>query len=232
MKGNGQLLQWRDGAAYFHNARVEHRSTSFAGRTFRLNVLKDAAELLDLPEFERRFVEEDRLPYGLELWPASQILSEMILSDEPGDGRSAVELGCGLGLVAISATLAGWQVSATDYDPMALDFARANAEQNDVSVAEWTVLDWRTPPTDRRFDRVFGADILYELVSHAPIIECVKQLLAPGGVAMISDPHRGVADRVAQMASDAGLLCELRHGEAPNHLGQVIRGRVFVLRMP
>lgn len=232
MDCNGQLLQWRDGAPYFHNARVEHRSASFGGRTFRLNVLKDAAELLDLPEFERRFIEEDRLPYGLELWPASQILSEMILADEPGDGRSAVELGCGLGLVAISASLAGWRVAATDYDPMALEFARVNAELNDVHVAEWSVLDWRTPPTDRRFDRVFGADILYELVSHEPIIACVKQLLAPGGVAMISDPHRGVADRVAHMARDAGLHCELRHGEAPNHLGQMVRGRVFVLRLP
>lgn len=232
MNCNGHLLQWRDGTPYFHNARVEHRSASFAGRTFRLNVLKDAAELLDLPEFEQRFIEEDRLPYGLELWPASQILSEMILADEPGDGRSAVELGCGLGLVAISATLAGWRVAATDYDPMALDFARVNAELNEVRVDEWSVLDWRTPPTDRRFDRVLGADILYELVSHAPIIECVKRLLAPGGVAMISDPHRGVADRVVQMARDAGLHCELRHGEAPNHLGQMIRGRVFVLRVP
>lgn len=229
---NHQLLEWREGVAYFHGVRVDHRVAHVAGRELKLAVLKDAAELLDLPHFEKLFVETDRLPYGLELWPASQILSELILKGEPGQGRNAVEIGCGLGLVGIAATVAGWHVRATDIDPMALDFARMNGELNDVAVAEWGELDWRNPPTDRKYDRVFGADILYELVHHAPILSCVRQLLAPGGVAMISDPHRGVADRVADMAKDAGFDVQLILGEAPNHLGQTIKGRVFVLRLP
>lgn len=226
-----QLLEWRDGVAYFHGVRVDHRVARVAGRELKLAVLKDAAELLDLPHFEKLFIETDRLPYGLELWPASQILSELIFNGEPGGGRNAIEIGCGLGLVSIAATLAGWHVRATDIDPLALDFARMNAELNRVTVAEWGELDWRNPPTDRRYERVFGADILYELVHHAPILSCVKQLLAPGGVAMISDPHRGVADRVADMAKEAGFDVHLVYGEAPNHLGQTIRGRVFVLRI-
>jgi 2-polyprenyl-3-methyl-5-hydroxy-6-metoxy-1,4-benzoquinol methylase len=115
---------------------------------------------------------------------------------------------------------------------MALDFARMNAELNGVTVAEWGELDWRNPPTDRRYDRVFGADILYELVHHAPILSCVKQLLAPNGVALISDPHRGVADRIADMAREEGFDVRIMSGEAPNHLGQTIRGRVFELRIP
>lgn len=225
-----ELLEWRDGAAYFHGVRVDHRVARIAGREFKLAVLRDAAELLDHPHFEKLFIETDRLPYGLELWPASQVLSEMILTGEPGDHRHAIEIGCGLGLVGIAATIAGWHVRATDIDPMALDFARMNGELNGVAVAEWGELDWRNPPTDRKYDRVFGADILYELVHHAPILSCVKQLLAPGGIAMISDPHRGVADRVADMALEAGFDVRIRRGEAPNHLGQTIKGRVFELR--
>lgn len=232
MPEHQSLFEYRDGVPLFHGVRVDMRTATIAGRGFRLAVLKDAAELLDLPEFEKRFVEEDRLPYGLELWPASQMLSEAILTGEPGGDRPAVEIGCGLGLVAMAATVAGWRVRATDYDPMAIEFAEANAHANDITVAEWGLLDWRSPPLDRHYDRIFGADILYELVNHAPILACVKQLLAPGGVAMVSDPHRGVADRVESMAKDAGFAVAIRKREAPNHLGQTIQGRIFELSLP
>lgn len=230
MTKHESLFEMRDGVPHFHGVRVDMRVASIAGREFNLAVLKDAAELLDLPEFEKRFVEEDRLPYGLELWPASHMLAEFIINGEPARDRPALEIGCGSGLVAIAATLAGWRLHATDYDPMAIEFARANAHANNITVAEWGVLDWRKPPTDRKYDRIFGADILYEMVNHAPILSCVKQLLASNGIAMISDPYRGVADRVPGMAKEAGFDVRILESVAPNHLGQSVMGRIFVLR--
>jgi ribosomal protein L11 methylase PrmA len=191
--------------------------------------LKDAAELLDLPPFEKQFVEEDRLPYGLELWPASLMLAEAILCGERGDGRTALELGCGVGLVSIAATLAGWHVHATDHDPMALRFAQANAERNGVTVREFGRLDWRNPPEGRRYDRIFGADILYQLIDHEPILSCIGRLLAPDGTAMLADPCRGVADRVPELARQKRFHVEQREASAPNHLGQEVIGRLFVL---
>ncbi len=225
-----RFLEWRAGVPYFHGVRVEHRRTIVAGRELTLAVLTDAAALIDLPHLEQQFLQTDRLPYGLELWPSSQILAERLLTGEPGAGREALEIGCGLGLVAIAATLAGWRVRATDVDAMALDFARMNAALNGVEVAEWGELDWADPPAGRRFERILAADVLYEAPQHAPILACLRRLLAPGGAALISDPNRGSADRFADLAREAGFEARTLPGEAENHLGRLTKGRVFELR--
>ncbi len=139
------LFSWVDGVAHFRGLRVEHKAVTVAGRTFRIAGLKDAADLLDDPDFAKRFVEEDRAPYGMELWPASQMLADHILRGEDGADRPAIEVGCGLGLVSLAATIKGWRVLATDHEPAPLRFAKYNANVNHVCVAEYALLDWHNP---------------------------------------------------------------------------------------
>jgi predicted nicotinamide N-methyase len=199
------------------------------GRTFEIAGLKDAADLLDQPDFARRFVEDDVAPYGLELWPASVMLAEHILCGEEGNGKRAIELGCGLGLVAIAAALKGWQVTATDNDPTSLRFAQYNAAVNGADIASFEPLDWHDPPTERCFDRVFGADLLYQATDHAPILRCIHGLLAGGGTALLADPHRGVADGFESKARDQSFDVHLIPTAATIG-GRQVRGRLFLLR--
>ncbi len=58
---------------------------------------------------------------------------------------------------------------------------------------------------DPLFEWVFGADLLYERVNHSPLLSCIERLLSPGGVALIVDPNRIVADGFELMAGDAGF---------------------------
>jgi predicted nicotinamide N-methyase len=191
--------------------------------------MRDAAALLDEPDFARRFVDDDVAPYGLELWPAAVMLAADIAAQEPGHDRDALELGAGLGLVGMVAARAGWRVRVTDHEPTALAFAAYNASANGVDVHEFALLDWKEPPGDRRYDRVFAADVLYQLVDHAPLLRCIKALLKPDGAAVISDPCRGVANRFPEVALHAGFGVTCSETAAVNHRGEPVRGRILTL---
>jgi predicted nicotinamide N-methyase len=213
----------------FRGVPVEVREIHLLGRPFRLALLQDAAALLDDAEYAREFIEADRAPYGLEHWPAAQILSEFILSGEEGRGRPALDLGCGLGLSALAATLRGWRVTAVDHEPAALRFAEYNARCNGVTVEAFELFDWYHPPAEPQFDRVFAADVLYQRADHLPILGCLDAVLRPGGSALIADPHRGVADAFAALAQGRGWDVALQAGKVPNFENRLVNGRIFIL---
>ncbi len=100
----------------------------------------------------------DRPAYWAQLWPSAIALARR-LAREPAlvCGRSVLEVGCGLGLGAVAASLAGASsVLATDVEPDALVFASANAAENrggrrsdatggdDPAVVTTALLDWST----------------------------------------------------------------------------------------
>jgi predicted nicotinamide N-methyase len=271
MASEEPLFNRVDGVAHFRGLRVEDKAVTVAGRTFQIAGLKDAADLLDDPDFAKRFVEEDRAPYGMELWPASQMLADHILLGEDGANRRAIEVGCGLGLVSMAATIKGWRVLATDHEPTPLRFAKYNADVNHVCVAGYALLDWHNPaagnlsepqapargcassnPTPKRrrgvkhppirppsagagssaFDRLFAADVLYQLVDHAPILGCIDHLLTPDGAAFICDPNRSVADRFASLASDRDWEVEVLTASTTFRTTGQVNGRIFLLRRP
>ena len=230
MARRSTLFDWRDGVACFRGLRAEHRVVSVGGNTFQLAALEDAADLLDEPDFAKWFLEEDRAPYGLELWPAAIMLAEHILLNGRNAGRQAIELGCGVALVSIAAARAGWRVIATDHEPISLRFAEYNAALNNPGIEAYELLDWHHPPKGRRFERVLAADVLYQLVDHHPLLRCLDALLSPTGEALVADPNRGVADRFPAMAKSHGFEITVRAAAAPGPTGKPVEGRIFRLR--
>ena len=224
------LFDWADGEPSFRGFPVERRRIAVGDMEIELAGLKDAADLLDDPECARRFIEEDIAPYGMELWPSASMLAAHILAGESGRGRHALELGCGLGLIAIAATKQGWRVTATDNEPMSLRFAAHNARRNGVSVAEFSALDWHEPPRGRRFTRIFGADLLYQKTDHVPILACLDVLLSEEGIALLADPNRGVADGFESTAGEVGFASTIIEASCTDDRGRRAHGRIFELR--
>lgn len=223
------LFETVNGSPHYRGLGIRFHTITLAGRALTVAALADAADLLDQDDYARKFIEEDRAPYGLELWPASIMLAEHVLAAEPGRGRRALELGCGLGLVAMAATIHGWQVIATDHEESALQFARHNAGANSIAVPAFELLDWREPPQNREFDLILAADVLYQLVDHAPILTCVKHLLAPTGRALIVDPNRSVADRFPELAEAAGFEVSVTPVATTHPVIRSPTGRLYTL---
>lgn len=225
------LFEWRDGTPYFRGLRVEQSVISLHGHTFRISALHDAADLLDDPEYAQKFVDEDRAPYGMELWPGAMMLSDYLCGDEAGAGRAALELGCGVALVALTAKTRGWRITASDYDDMALTFARHNAAESGVAIDCYEHLDWNHPPQGRAYERIFGADVLYQKIDHEPVLAATAVLLSPTGVGLFADPHRQVANRIPELAGEHGFQVEVlpTKGLDPS-TGKMVDGRIFKLR--
>jgi predicted nicotinamide N-methyase len=154
---------------------------------------------------EEDFVLDERLPYWADVWPSSIILAEKLL-ELSGSGRTALELGCGVGLSTLAATSAGFDVLSTDYYEDALDVTRANVFRNLGTLARTRLVDWRHFPEDLgTFDLVFASDVLYEKEYAELLPNLLRRLLVPGGVALIADPGRVAAPIFVEACASGGL---------------------------
>jgi len=169
---------------------------------------------------EEDFVKDERLPSWADVWPSSIVLAGKLLELE-GAGRSALELGCGVGLSTLAATDAGFDVLSTDYYEDALDVTRANVFRNLGLIARTRLVDWRHVPKDiGTFDLVFASDVLYEkeYALLLPIILC--RLLSPHGVALIADPGRVAAPMFIE-ACEAHRLSIRKKETRPFEAGEI-----------
>jgi ETFB lysine methyltransferase len=157
---------------------------------------------------EEDFVKDERLPYWADVWPSSIVLAEKLLELD-GAGRTALELGCGVGLSTLAATSAGFDVLSTDYYEDALDVTRANVFRNLGMIARTRMVDWRHFPEDLgRFDLVFASDVLYEKEYAELLPLLLRRLLVSGGIALIADPGRVAAPVFVEACATRGLVID------------------------
>lgn len=98
--------------------------------------------------------------YWIFCWASGQVLARYLI-DNPGqvENRCVLDFGCGSGVVAIAAAMAGARrVIACDIDPQALAATRANAQLNGVSL-EYAA-DFFSVTAD--IDLIIAADVLYD----------------------------------------------------------------------
>ena len=195
--------------------------------------------LLDHPVIEAFNLRDQYMPYWADIWPSARMLAvELTKADWPawaaerGIGRvRALELGCGVGLAGVVALRQGMHVTFSDYDLTALDFARRCAELNGFELGTdfgTLALDWRYPPAGEQFDVILGADLIYEERNHGPIIDALKAMLAPRGVALVGDQNRTSAPLFERALGEAGF----RVGKAAavteqRPKGPVVAGTVY-----
>ncbi len=136
--------------------------------------------------------------YWVFCWASGQVLARHVL-DHPGlvRGRRVLDFGCGSGVVAIAAALAGArEVIACDCDPLALAATRANAALNGVDL----VLADDYDRVAGALDLIVVADVLYDRANLA----WLDRFVARAGQVLVADsrvkdfehpPYRQVARR-------------------------------------
>jgi predicted nicotinamide N-methyase len=196
--------------------RAVETKISVAGRALSILHPESAEDLID----ERDFDLDERLPYWAELWPSARVLSEHVLTMR-GSDRSLLELGCGSGLVATSAALAGFTVTVSDYYEDALRFARVNVERNGGAPARSLLLDWRKLPGRlARFDVVVASDVLYERPYGPLVASVLAATLKPDGMGVIADPGRVGRDEFIRALGPLGLRVSMKL-DVPFRDGQI-----------
>lgn len=155
---------------------------------------------------------QDYTSMGAQTWGGACLLADMIIQTPDQFGLCAsdtkqtriLELGAGTGLVGLAAgkVLDAWgkdaELVTTDFHPDVLENLQKNVSHNfpssEFAVISTHFLDWSqlpdlpTPPFDRPFDIIYGADVVYEL-EHArwiktsveaflrkPSLDCLQSL--------------------------------------------------------
>jgi len=182
--------------------RTSTRTVQIGGREIELLSPANADDLIS----EDDYVMDERLPYWADLWPSAQILAEEVRTMRL-EGQRVLELGCGLGMVAIAATLAGGEVTATDYYEDALQFAKLNAMDATGRAIATRMVNWVEMPSDLgRFDVVLASDVLYEH-RYAPLVaNAIATTLVRGGEAIVADPGRIALDAFLEECRERGLV--------------------------
>jgi len=110
-----------------------------------------------------------------------------------------VELGCGTGVNAVYLASQGFDVTAIDLSPTALETARKRAEEAGVTV-NWIQADVLNPPALGSFDLIFDRGCYHGVrrIDAAGYVRTVKSFIRPGGNVLIiagnanqPEPHSG-----------------------------------------
>jgi predicted nicotinamide N-methyase len=200
--------------------RTARRVVQLGGRDVELLSPANADDLIS----EDDYVKDERLPYWADLWPSAQILAREV-REMRLDGQRVLELGCGLGLVALGATLAGAQVTATDYYDDAILFATLNVAEATGKVIAARMVDWTAMPADLgRFDVVLTSDVLYEPRYAALVAGAITATLRRGGEAVVADPGRIACEDFLNECRARGLVVSdaTPHAYAEGEIRQTI----------
>ena len=184
MTGSDEIAALREDLV--RRFRTTTREIELAGRTIQLLMPANADDLISEADFDR----DERLPYWADLWPSARILAEE-LAVMRLRGQRVLELGCGLGLVAIGAVLGGAEFTATDYYEDAPRFARVNVANATGARIETRMVNWVDMPRDLgKFDVVLASDVLYEHRYASLVANAIAMTLVRGGEAIVADPGR------------------------------------------
>ena len=182
--------------------RTATRTVEIGGRDVQLLSPANADDLIS----EDDYVKDERLPYWADLWPSAQILAAEVRTMRLA-GQRVLELGCGLGLVAASAAMAGADVTATDYYDDAILFATLNVAEATNTAITARMVDWTAMPQDLgRFDVVLTSDVLYEPRYAVLVADAIATTLVRGGEAIVADPGRIACEDFLNECRTRGLV--------------------------
>jgi len=189
---------------YVDALRNNIRWETFSIGKFQISIkrIKNMEKLIDAIS-DDEFNQDERLPYWAEIWPSALGLSEFLVENAIElKGKQILELGCGLGLAGITATYCGGEVLFTDYEPLALEFTQINFQRNFNRRATVQYMDWRKPLTDKSFDIILAADVLYEKRWLEPILNVTSGCLKDRGILLLAEPNRMISRDFFKMSAD------------------------------
>ncbi len=133
------------------------------------------------------------LAFGTGTHPTTSLCLQWLDANPPKD-QTAIDFGCGSGILAIAAALLGAKhVEAVDHDPQAILATRDNADKNNVSDKIHTFL-----PKEFKGEPV---DLMLANILANPLLELAPQLsnlVKPGGKIVLSGILKEQAEEVRQ----------------------------------
>ena len=120
----------------------------------------------------------------------------------PLAGRTALDMGCGAGLLAEPLARLGATVTGVDAAPENIGAARAHAEAGGLAI-EYLAGGVETV-AGRAFDLVVSFEVIEHVTDPAAFVAGLADVLAPGGLMLLSTPNRTALSRRAMITVGEG----------------------------
>lgn len=133
-------------------------------------------------------------PYWAHLWVGATALARHLA--DPGvelDGKTVLDLGCGVGLPGLVAAARGAEVWFADRESAALEFVAASLRRNGLDRCRTVRVDFVRDRPERKFDLVIGAEIVYEPAAYEPLAAYLDQAVDERGELLLTDAFRADA---------------------------------------
>ena len=129
-------------------------------------------------------------PLWAKIWKASWVLSGYLADMPVEPDKRFLEIGAGVGLVSIVAASFGHQITLTEYNPDALNFAHANAHLNNCQDLPIRKLDWHHPQLKGKFDMIVASEVVYKQADFSALIQVFRSYLRPRGQIILASEMR------------------------------------------
>ena len=121
---------------------------------------------------------------------------------KPLDGKTALDVGCGAGLLAEPLARLGARVTGLDAAPELIAVAR------DHAAAQGLEIDYRTgelAELDGQFDLITCMEVIEHVADPAAFVTSLARRLAPGGLLIMSTPNATARSRLMMITIGEGL---------------------------
>ena len=120
----------------------------------------------------------------------------------PLEGKSALDVGCGAGLLAEPLARLGANVTAIDAAPELIEVAREHARGQGLEI------DFRAAAVEDvegKFDLVTSLEVIEHVADPRSFIDAIAKCLAPGGLLILSTPNRTAWSRLLTIVVAEGV---------------------------
>lgn len=175
-------------------------------KEFTIGRPSDTDKMLNHPEVLNEITYNENMPYWAEIWPSARMLAKFLMRENFEPGVKALEIGCGLGVVGVVALHKGMEVTFSDYDATALEFAAENARANGFEKFNTIQIDWRNVPDGLDYPIILGSDLVYEPGNVEPLVKMISKVMAKDGLCLMTDQDRVPAQLLRETLDASGFV--------------------------
>jgi predicted nicotinamide N-methyase len=178
--------------AFYKQYETDTTELVVNGHKFNILLPKDLFQFINTDDVMQEF------PLWAKIWPASWVLAGYLAEIPVAAEKDFLEIGGGTGLVGIVAAAFGHRITMTEYNPDALQFARANALINECSQLKIQQLDWNHPRLVGQFDYIVASEVSYRAQDIQPLLMLFKNSLKTGGEVILAGEMRKLSKNFYQ----------------------------------